>query len=178
MFKKLGIGCLGLVVLIVVIVVATSAGGNKTTVTSSSGSSSSTSQQPTAIPKIGDIIKSGNWQYQVSKVDRQKTVKWSDFGNTTDAKGIWEIVQIKVTNIGKESFPINAWDFEVKDADGITYKDDTSTMYSKFLKLSAIGDTYPPNVPAEIAVLFDVNPAAKGLQLNLVQAKTAVDLGQ
>ena len=138
--------------------------------------------KPTAtpLPKVGDTIKGGNWEYQVTKLDQQKTITWSQYGNKADAKGIWQIVHIKLQNVGNQTHPINAWDFEVKDDAGITYKADAmvSMQYSDFSKLSKPMDNYPPGVPAEIGVAFDINPAAKGLKLNLVQAKTLVDLGQ
>jgi Domain of unknown function (DUF4352) len=87
-------------------------------------------------------------------------------------------VQVKVENISKETNPINIWDFEIVDNAGITYKADSqSVMYSSYNKLSNPGDNYPPNVPAEIGLLFDVNPNATGLQLHLVQADAWVDLG-
>lgn len=173
-FLKFGCaGIVGVVVLIVIIsVVANPSKG--TTVTG--GTSPSKAETPA---KIGDTITSGNWKYTVSKATREKTIKWSDFGNQTEAKGVWQIVHVKLENVGKETALINTWDFEVKDAAGITYKADTdSVSYSSYNKLSKPMDNYPPGVPAEIGLVFDVNPSAKGLKLWLVQAKAFVELGQ
>jgi hypothetical protein len=145
-----------------------------------SGGQAKPASEPTAVPKLGDTIQVGNWAYQVSKVDRQKEVTWTSLGNKLEAKGNWQIVQVKLKNVGKESYPINAHDFEIHDSEGITYKPDAinSTLYSSNLKLSTIGDNFPPGVDAEIALLTDVNPQATGLKLWLVQARTFIDLGQ
>lgn len=73
-------------------------------------------------PKLGDTVSKGNWKYCVTETDSQKTVTWSDFGNKTDAKGVWQIVHVKLENIGKETLSINSRDFEVNDFGGITHK--------------------------------------------------------
>ena len=182
---------IGVVGLLVVIGIASSGSkssgtatptGSNTQVASAAPTTAPAKVAPTATPmaKIGETITAGNWTYQVSKTSRDKTITWSTFGNKTDAKGIWQIVQIKIQNIGKQTYPINAWDFEIKDDGGITYKADsvTSSEYASFNKLSKPSDNYPPGVPAEIGVVFDINPEAKGLKLNLVQAKQMIDLGQ
>jgi hypothetical protein len=121
--------------------------------------------EPTAMSKIGDTVGKGNWGYLVTETAREKTITWSDFGNKTTAKGIWQIVHVRVLNISKETLPINTWDFEVKDAKGITYKADLNSItYSSYKNLSKPMDNYPPGVPAEIALIFDVNPEATGLK--------------
>jgi hypothetical protein len=200
----LGIG--GLVVIILVAIIASVGGGSRATVQSSSPSqtaiaatinSASTpvwevqpAASPTANPKIaadvaglrkiGDVVTAGNWAYQVIKTDQQRTVQWSPFGNMSDAKGIWQIVHIKIQNIGKETYPINAWDFEIKDDAGVTYKSawTDSVNYSAYNKLSKPSDQYPPGVAVVMGILFDVNPQGQGLKLNLVQAKQMIDLDQ
>jgi len=136
---------------------------------------------PSSTPplKVGDVITAGNWKYTVTKTDRQKQVQWTAFGNTFDAKGIWQIINVQVENIGKQTYAINTWDFEVRDGGGVVYKAASeSGMYARSLKLSSTGEDFPPGVPAELILLFDVNPAATGLKLNLVQAKVLVDLDQ
>lgn len=181
------IGCGGIIGLFVILaIIAAAVGGNKSDSQSApaSGQSQSTqSPKPAAtavsVPKVGDTITKGNWKYTVSMVDRQKSVQWSEFGNKTDAKGIWQIVHVQVENIGKQTYPINSWDFEIVDANKIIFKADSqSIMYSSFKKLDKPMDNYPPGVPAEIGLLFDVNPNATGLRLHLTQADAYVDLEQ
>ena len=134
--------------------------------------------EPTSVAKVGQVIESGNWSYQVTNVDRQKEVPGL-FGSKTEAKGIWAAVHLKLKNIGKQTYPINAHDFEVKDVQGITFKADTVTSgtYNRNLKLVPLGDQLPPGVEVESAVLFDVNPQTTGLQLWLVQARMTIDFG-
>jgi hypothetical protein len=175
------LGCAGLLVLLGILGFALGGaalrGGGSTT---ASNAPAKPGAEPTAVSKVGDTIQSGNWAYFVSKVDRKKEVTWTEFGNKVEAKGIWQIVQVKLKNIGKESYPINAHDFEIRDSAGVTYKRDgfNSALYSGSLKLSKLGDTFPPGVEAEVALLTDVNPDATGLRLWLVQARTAIDLGR
>lgn len=64
-----------------------------------------------------------------------------------------------------------------QDAGGITYSADIGTAssflsYQKLSPLSSI-EQYPPGVEFKTAVLFDVNPDAKGLKLVLKQANNS-----
>jgi hypothetical protein len=137
---------------------------------------------PTPLPKIGQTVSVGNWEYTVTKVEKEKTLTWSEFGNTSEAKGTWLIVYMTLKNIGKQNFGINTWDFELRDASDIKY--DTSTdfgttaMFLSYKKLSNLGEQYPPGVPVNTALIFDIAPDAKGLKLVLKQARTSVDLGE
>ena len=176
MIKKLGIGCGGLILLIIIIGVATSAGSQR-----SGGTPGATTAPQQA--KVGDSIRAGNWEYQVTKTDTQKTVTWSQFGNKTDAKGTWFIVYLTLTNRGNQNFGIGTQDFALTDAGGVTYGGDTTTgfSYADFQKISKLGfgDQYPPGVPVNTLIMFDINPAATGLKLALKQASgTTIDLGK
>lgn len=150
----------------------------RVTITPAPTTTATSTATPAPLPKIGETVTAGNWKYTVSKVARQKSVTWSSFGNKTDAKGIWQIVHVKLENIGKRTYTLNTWDFEVKSGDITFEAASDSISYSSFNNLSKSMDDYPPGVPAEIGLLFDVNPEAKGLTLWLVQAKVAIDLGQ
>ena len=186
MFRKTFLGCLGVIAAAVVVVVIVlligavgQSGGSQRAATIKEGgvAETVTPVAPTAIAKIGTPIQGGNWAYMVTKTARQKEVVWSDFGNKSVAKGIWQIVHLKLTNVGKETYGINTWDFEVHDSQGIKYKTSyESTSYSNSEKLSAPMDQYPPNVGAEIGLLFDLDPAARGLKLYLVQSQSYIDL--
>ena len=109
--------------------------------------------------------------------DRAST---SQFGNKAEEKGIWQIDHIKLKNVGNQTYPINAHDFEVKDSQDITYKADIvqSGSYSRHNKLSSPGENFPPGVEAELGLLTDVNPAATELRPWIVQAKVFVNLAQ
>jgi len=130
---------------------------------------------PPPVYKVGDTITSGNWRYTVTGVSDSKTVPYSDFGNTFEAKGVWLIVDLTIENIGNETSAINTWDFEVKDGAGTTYSTAfESISYSSYKKSAAPGDQLPPNVPVSIALLYDVDPAASGFSLSLRQAGVTV----
>lgn len=174
--RTMTIGCLGctglLALLAVAAVVLAGLGAPSATGAVKPGA------EPTAVPRIGDVVERGNWAYQVTGAERQREVVWSQFGNKTEAKGVWQIVRIRLKNISRQSYPIHAHDFELRDGAGVTYKPDvmTSGMVSRHLKLSALGEQFPPGVDAETVLLADVNPDANGLRLWLVQARTSVDL--
>lgn len=179
MVKKLGIGCLGIIAILVVVGIIGAIGNSG----GSSGDNSAAvakagAATATPAPVIGDTVTKGNWAYMVTKVEKAKSVSWSQFGNKSDAKGTFLIVTLGIQNVGKETYPVNAWDFEVQDGSGVKYKTALmeSSTYSGYLGLSKVGDNYPPGVPAAMALLFDINPNATGLKLNLVQAKTMVAL--
>lgn len=134
---------------------------------------------PPPVYKVGDTITSGNWKYTVTGVSESKTVPYSDFGNTFEAKGIWLIIDLNVENVGNETSVINTWDFEVKDSAGTTYSTAfESISYSLYKKSAAPGDQLPPNVPVSIALLYDVSPGASGFSLSLRQAGVIVELGR
>src|SRR5438094_2090213 len=76
--KKLGIGCGGL--LLLAIVVALLSGGARTPTTVTPGGSGAPVTTSAAQAKVGDKVRSGNWEYTVTKIDTQKTVTWSQFG--------------------------------------------------------------------------------------------------
>ncbi len=132
---------------------------------------------PTALPRVGDTVSSGNWRYTVTRVERQEAVRCFKYDDPTEAKGIWQIVQVRVTNIGTKTYSLHTWDFEINDEAGHTYEAaNESRAYSSLNGLSKPGDDYPPNVEAEIGLIFDVDPNAAGLKLNLAQAETLIDL--
>ena len=138
------------------------------------------SATPKPLPGIATPVASRNWVYGVVKVETTKTIRWSAFGNATDAKGIWLIVYLGIMNTAKENFGLNSWDFELRDASGVKYKPDTFTgsLFCNYRKLASLTDQYPPNVFVSAALVFDIAPNAKGLRLWIAQANTEIDLGQ
>lgn len=107
MVRKLGIGCGVLVLLLIGLAVIGGSQAPKTTVTPA-GTSGAAVATGLAAPqaKVGDKVTSGNWEYTVTKVERTKTLTWSDFGNKTDALGTWLVVSMTLKNIGNANFPL------------------------------------------------------------------------
>lgn len=184
MLKKIGIGCAGLIAFFIVLAVIGLGARNKgpTTVERSTGApaaaaptlAASAAATATPGPKVGDTVRSGNWQYTVTKVERVKALKYGDFtGSTVDALGQWLVVSLTLTNIGSQNFPINTFDFQATDAGGVKY--DTSTKleifsYVRYQRLTSLGEQFPPGVAVKTALVFDINPEATGLKLVLKQA--------
>lgn len=198
MGKALKFGCGGAVglVLLIVVIAAVANGGksNTATVTTAASSSVSTaansgspapakpSVAASVAPKVGDTVTKGNWAYTVSKVD--KPGKSIDTGNQfmkLDALGTWFAVYMNLKNVGNANFPINTSDFELQDSAGIKSSVTTHIVemgvWLDKLSLKKLGEQIPPGISFDTALLFDVNPDAKGLKLNLKQANTLVDLG-
>lgn len=181
--KIIGGGILALIVLGMVV-----GGGDKTTV-EPAGAGVGAPRQPAqaagqpaaaATPqpqaKAGDIVRHGNWEYTVTKVERAPTLIWSSFGNKTDAKGEWLVVSLTLKNIGTRNFGIARHDFEARDGAAVKYSACDSFACSSWLshnKLASISSSeqYPPGVEVRTALAFDVNPAATGLRLVLKQAR-------
>lgn len=134
----------------------------------------------TAAPKIGQPITSGNWEYTITRTGRDKTLD-AGFGKA-EAKGEFFVVYMTIKNIGKENFGINGHDFELVTGDGVKYNTTSDFNVSGWLtknKLTGLGQQQPPGIPSDVALVFDINPAATGLRLNLKQARnTMVDLGE
>lgn len=169
------------VVVVIALGAIASAGssGTKTAIVQPGGAAGTAAPQA----KVGDKVAAGNWEYTVTKIDTQKSVTWSQFGNKTDAKGTWLIAYLTLTNKGNQNFGIGAQDFELLDAGGVKYNSDplTGSSYADFQKLTKLGlaDQYPPGVAVNTLIMFDINPAATGLRLGLRQAAgTSIDLGK
>jgi hypothetical protein len=180
MFKKLSIGCLGLVLVVIVLGALASAGSKGSTATTSTGApaaSAPASAAATATPeppkaaKVGETLQTNNWKLAVSSVDRPgKSLVWSEFGNKQDAVGTWLVVNLALTNIGKSNFTVNAHDFELKDKGGVTYTTANCCFsYPSFKKILPMGQQMPPTVEGKSALIFDVAPTAEGLTLTFKQ---------
>ena len=147
--------------------------GNRSGTTVVPAGASSTAAAAAAPAKVGDTVRSGNWAYTVTKVDKTKSLQWSEFGNKIDALGQWVIISLTLRNIGNQNFSINTFDFKLTESSGVLY--DTSSKleaysYIRYKKLTNLGEQFPPGVDVMTALVFDVNPAATGLRLVLKQA--------
>ena len=136
-----------------------------------------------AAVKVGETVRAGTWEYTVTQVKRTKDpLVWTQFGNSTQAKGEWLIIDLDLKNVDKESSPVNTHDFEVQDAGGVKYSHSADfgaySAFPDYHKLSKLGQQFPPNVSVRTVLVFDISPDAKGLKLHLKQARTMVDLEQ
>ncbi len=175
--RKVVIG--GIVVIALLAVAGASGSKNSTTVTpagaapaaSAGGAAAAPSAAPVA--KVGDTVKSGNWSYVATKVEKTKTLVWTDLGNKTDALGTWLVVSMTLRNVGTQNFPINTFDFSVTDSAGTKYAHSDkleALTFVRYRKLTPLGSQFPPGIDVQTALVFDVNPSATGLRLILKQA--------
>ncbi|MDE2101826.1 MAG: DUF4352 domain-containing protein [Patescibacteria group bacterium] len=177
MKKALGLGCgsiAGLFVLLVVVAIVGSRSG-------STAPNASASAAATSVPlKVGEKLTAGNWEYTITKASKPGNVLKVDEFTTLKALGTWVQVDMTLTNVAKQNFDIGTNDFTLVDAGGTKYDVTDQLGYYTWLDkagLATLRGQKPPNIPFKSALLFDVNPAAKGLHLELVQAKRSVDLG-
>lgn len=182
-------GCLGVVGIVAIVVIAmVASGGNKGQTaapaagTSAASTAASSAAKPSAAPKVGENITAGNWSYVITKVDKPgKTIDTGNQFAKLDALGTWLVAYATLKNVGTQNFGINFFDFELQDSSGIKSKvtDQFSgmTIWLDKLGLKSLGSQIPPGISFDTALLFDVNPDAKGFTLNLVQARRSVDLG-
>src|SRR5260221_669129 len=117
----------GLLVLIIIgIIGGAVSGGSKnssSTQTSSSNQSTGNNGQNTATatsapkdatPKVGDVTKLGDREFIVNSVRRSGAFSY----NTPKAGKEYVIVNVTITNLGKDEVSYNPLDFKVQDANG------------------------------------------------------------
>lgn len=168
--KLYGYGCV-LFLLLAAVACDPSGRPGETPVVAPGGAASAGAQA-----KIGDTVRFGNWAYTVTRVDKAKTLTWTEYGNTVEALGQFVLVSLTLRNIGDRNFPINTHDFYLTDSGGIKYETSSKLelySYVRFVKLTNLGEQFPPGIDVASALIFDVNPAAIGLRLVLRQAKDA-----
>src|SRR5207237_419870 len=81
-----------------------------------------TAAPATPAPHIGTVVRGGNWQYEVLKVDTSKTLRTGPYDfEVLTPKGVWIVVAVNLTNVGDRNFTLNDWDLELRDNKGIKY---------------------------------------------------------
>ncbi len=135
------------------------------------------SPTPKPIYKMGELMAVGNWEYNVAKVEKSKTLAVGDAN--TSAQGLFLSIYITLKNVGARESTLNTWDFELHDASGIKYDPHSQTfMLAKSKNLAVLGDSLTPGQALNTILVFDINAEAKGLKLWVGQAHAYVDLGQ
>jgi hypothetical protein len=88
-------------------------------------------------------------------------------------------VHVRVENTGAVALQLNLADFELNDQAGATYKlGNESIHYSEWNKLARADSEFAPKMAAEVGLIFDVGPEAKGFRLALIKESRQVDLGR
>jgi hypothetical protein len=144
-------------------------------------------RRPETPSRVGDVINGGywthlqgvSWVYQVTGVERQKSLQWSKWGYEASAMGIWSIVHVRLKNVGDRNGMPYPYDVQLRDESGAMYDVNrrVSFLYSDYHQLYTFTETVPPGVWIEAGVVTDIAPDAHGLMLCIKQAGTIVDLG-
>jgi hypothetical protein len=82
-------------------------------------------KKPDTSPRIGTAVKSGDLQFTVTKVVRDKTSVGEDF-MAQKAQGRYTLVYVTVRNVGSDSETFLDNDQKIKDADNKTYSPDST----------------------------------------------------
>ena len=135
---------------------------------------------PAGVPKIGEQIQIGHWDYTITHVDRQQAIPAENPNSLIHPKGVWQVVYLKVTNQGQHYDGIKVMDLQLKDTQGNLYDVDldSSIIYSENNKLTVPGHPYKPGETGEMGFVFDILPTLHGLSLHLPDTHTDIALGQ
>lgn len=192
-FKWTGIGCGSLVGILVLIgLIGALAGGNQSSTTAPAASPSSSAPAtakvgsqastaplrmspptvtPAALPGLGQRVGSSNFAFTVTGARF-----FPDLGNfsKTEPQGLFFVLTVTIENISNKSQRLNAWDLKLHDGQGRQY--DTSSEGSTALLGTEpepfwLGSTIQPGLSKTVRVVFDVVPAASGLQLEVQGGK-------
>lgn len=145
---KILTGLAGLVAVVVVATAATSSSGSsdpepaaatsatgttaaaaKTAATSPAAKESTGKQKKDTAPGIGDPVKSGDLQFTVTKVVRDRTKVGQEYLTET-AQGRYTLVYVTVRNVGDDSETLLDDDQKIKDTDNKTYSPDSTAEIS------------------------------------------------
>jgi hypothetical protein len=125
----------------------------------------------------------GDWRYTVTDLRRGSALGRSG----SPPKGQFYVVGIVLQDLGRSNLGLAANDFDLFDLDsGTQYKPATALIggdgrakqqgYSAGL-IPPFADQAPPGVPLRYAIVYDVNPAARRLDLLLNKAHARVAAG-
>lgn len=166
-WKWLVLGCGGLMALAICGVIALSVGifGGKGSSPAVSGGGSTANTE--SVASVGQTATKGNWAITLDKVERTDRVGSS----TTPPQGRYVIVYLTLKNVGKQSYSLNDWDFQVvNQATKNAYKPVTvapGETLSGDYKVAVLGQTVQPDLVSKNAVVFDVPPDATDLVLEV-----------
>lgn len=134
--------------------------------------------EPDLIP-LGQELAKGNWSYVVTRVERGDKSLGGGIWGQREAVGEYVIVYLTIKSISKRTYPIHMFDFHLWDAENIEYDPVNSLETNAWLdeqKLDAWGKDIPPGVPVDGALVFEVGPQARNLNLWVEQAGKGIDL--
>lgn len=129
---------------------------------------------------VGRTIKAGTWEVTLTAVaEKIKVVGKGDI--TYQAKGVYIVVPLKVSNVGSEMQLLGAEEIAVSDAQGREFRPTVSAVqvaYGLPRGMEIILDSpLAAGASRESIIIYDVPPDATGLQLVLKGSEDRLDLG-
>ena len=128
---------------------------------------------------IGKAVGYGDWGYRVASLERRDKFEQAD--KQAVPAGVFLVINLTVTNNGKEPRSLSATDFALIDSQGRRYGVDgeaTELAAGVLNKNRRLGIAVQPGLTKDSAVVFDIPRDAKGLSFRLFQGYLDVDLGQ
>lgn len=124
------------------------------------------------LPGVGQTAQRGNWAVTLEKVERADRVGAS----TAAPQGKFLIVYLTLKNVGRQSYPLNSFDFSVTTAGNKKYNTASAGAGQKLDDHEVIlfGQTVQPDLSSKNAVVFDIPPDARDLTLDVQGIKFAI----
>jgi hypothetical protein len=103
----------------------------------------------------------------VVHLERQPSLLYGQFGVPRAAAGIWQIVHVRVENRSQQAQSIQLTDIVLRDGSGAVYavEPPATANYCNLNRLAQPGSPVTPGAAVTAGLVFDVNPAAGGLEL-------------
>jgi hypothetical protein len=174
--RTFAIGCLGLVGLLVLVsIVATLAGGGDdggsgtaTDQASPTTAGSRTTEAPAEeAVGMGDAVRDGKFEFVVSKIDCGKT-RLGDTNFGKDAQGQFCVVNVKVTNIGREAQTLDASSRYLYGSGGQRFDADTeAALYLGVNQTRTFLEDINPGNSVNGVLVFDIPKNAEPTKIEL-----------
>lgn len=156
MKKFFKIGCLGIILLIVAgVIIAMIGGDGDSGNDASSSGNADTAEEKEATYGIGDVVKVGDFEYTIHGFEQASVVGPEYL--TTEAKGVFVVVDLTVKNVGNESVMMDSSYFQLKNGEKTFDADSTATMSVNEDSTSFFLEQINPDLEMSGKVVFDVS---------------------
>lgn len=126
---------------------------------------------PTSVPKVGETIAASGWEVRL--LDFGPYERFSpDRPPATKGQGKLVVADMRIRNLQNSTSNFTQNDFELKSSDGRTFRPagQTASIDRGFV----ITQQVQPGLVTENRVVFDVDPAARGLTFTALKIQFSV----
>ena len=130
---------------------------------------------PASTPRLPIRVTLRDWGYEILELDWDPRV--TILGRVLEPQGRYLLVVFRLENRGSRQASVNAWDFDVRDSAGRTFEvvtdDPSSALFNPSYAAASDRDlahydaVVQPGLAITTGLLFDINPSARGLELQL-----------